>query len=116
MSNSQNHNARKTITRCFAVLPLVMVPNLAMATDFDAKAVMNNMSTQERSAYIAGIVEGMAYDRYLADGKTTDAMGCIYDWLYQNDKTLPAIYDAFERFPDFAPGAIMAAMIEKECG
>lgn len=43
-------------------------------------------------------------------------MTCIYDWFYQNDETPQAILTVFKRFPDYTPGAIIAAMLEKECG
>jgi hypothetical protein len=43
-------------------------------------------------------------------------MACIYDWLYQNEQTLPNIYQAFERFADYTPGAVVAALAERECG
>lgn len=107
-------------SKCLAVvmmgLQIAAATSVARASDFDAEAVLTKMSTVERAAYIAGVVEGLAYARYDKDGQTTDGMGCIYDWLYENDQTLPAIYAAFERFPNYTPGAIIAAMVDKECG
>lgn len=66
--------------------------------------------------YVAGVVEGLAYARYVSDGKTTDGMGCIYDWYYKTDGTFEVVLDAFGRFPDHTAGAVMAALVNKECG
>lgn len=97
-------------------LPILFAPLSATATDFRASRVLNDMSTVERAAYLAGVVEGFAYARYTKDGKQADGMTCIYDWFYQNDETPQAILTVFKRFPDYTPGAIIAAMLEKECG
>jgi hypothetical protein len=82
----------------------------------DAKAVMNKMGHEERGGYLAGIVEGLAYARYVVDGKQTNGMNCIYDWFYKDETSLPSIIDAFDKFPDHYPGAIMAALVKKKCG
>ena len=81
-----------------------------------AGSVMEKMSVEERAAYFAGVIEGLAYARYAKDGKQTEGMACIYNWYYRTNGTLRKIYVAFDRFPDYTPGAVMAAMAEKECG
>ena len=81
-----------------------------------AGVVMEKMDDKERNAYLAGVVEGLAYSRYARDGKKTEGMKCIYDWFYEKKDTHQKIYVAFRRFQDYLPGAVMAAMAEKECG
>lgn len=78
---------------------------------------MEKMTAVERAAYLAGVIEGLAYARYEAEGKVTGGgMRCIYQWFYQGDDTLRKIHAAFERFKDYTPGAVIAAMIKRECG
>lgn len=103
------------IRNAVVALPLAAVPMKVGATDLTAGVVMEKMSAEERNAYLAGVAEGLAYARYLDDGKKTDGMRCIYEWFYK-DGTRVKIHDAFERFSDYLPGAVMAAMVEKECG
>lgn len=95
-------------------LPFLLVAADANATDFTAGIVMTKMSAEERNAYLAGVTEGLAYARYMTEGKGTGGMKCIYEWFYKAG-TRAKIHDAFDRFPDYLPGAVMAAMIEKEC-
>lgn len=97
-----------------AALPFLLLAANANATDFTAGVVMTKMNEKERYTFLAGVAEGLAYARYASDGKTTEGMRCVYDWFYK-DGTMPKIYSAFERFSDYLPGAVMAAMIEKEC-
>ena len=97
-------------------LPLTLAPTMASAQDFTAGVVMEKMSAVERSAYLAGVVEGLAYARYAKDGKQTSGMKCIYAWFYEGDGTLQKIHSAFNRFKDYLPGAVIAAMVERECG
>ncbi len=77
---------------------------------------MEKMDAKERTAFLAGVIEGLAYARYTKDGKNTDGMKCIYSWFYEKEGTGAKIYAAFDRFHDYQPGAVLAAMVEKECG
>jgi hypothetical protein len=43
-------------------------------------------------------------------------MRCVYDWFYEKDGRTQEILDTFKRFSDYLPGAVIAAMVEKECG
>lgn len=86
------------------------------AQDMTAGSIMERMGAEERNAYLSGVIEGLAYARYAKDGKQTDGMACIYEWFYQAEGTRRKIHQAFERFADYTPGAVLAAMVEKECG
>ncbi|WP_439629982.1 hypothetical protein [Shinella sp.] len=96
------------------LLSLGLVPG--QAKDFTAGIVANEMKAEERYPFMAGIVEGLAYARYAANGKDTAAMRCIYDWFYENKERPHEILVAFKRFPDYTAGAVVAAMLTKECG
>lgn len=90
----------------------------ARAQDFTAGFAMDRMEPKERYAYVSGIIEGLAYARYVDDGRDPGkGMRCIYEWYYDNgDAPLVTIYDAFERFRTYLPGTVVAAVVETECG
>ena len=85
-------------------------------TAMTAGVVMEKMPALERLAFVAGIVEGLAYARYAKDGKKTEGMGCVYRWFYDKKDRIDDIYQAFNRFKEHLPGAVVAAMVAKECG
>lgn len=82
---------------------------------------MQKMKSEERFPYIAGVVEGLAYARYLRDGKQPAGMTCIYDWFYKgkdgksSDDNITTIYAAFGRYPDYPPAAIVEVLLDKAC-
>ncbi|MBU2527606.1 MAG: hypothetical protein KKC03_13495 [Bacteroidetes bacterium] len=86
------------------------------AIDFTAKTVMEKMDNTERYAFIAGVVEGLAYARYLNGDKDAEGMKCVYDWFYEGDKTIERIYAAFGEFGDYPPAAVVNALTKKVCG
>jgi len=93
------------------------VPDAATAqTTMTAGVVMEKMPALERIAFVAGVVEGLAYARYSKDGKQTAGMSCIYSWFYDKKDRIQDVYQAFNRFKEHMPGAIVAAMVAKECG
>ena len=73
------------------------------------------MDSAQLTAYITGIIEGIAYSRYLRDTTNTEAMACVYRF-YNSDKMAEDVFHAFERFPDYSPGAVVTALVQKECG
>lgn len=83
---------------------------------------MEKMPARERTAYIIGLVEGLAYARFrkdtIAAGTKTDAgMNCIYGWLYTDSMTaLDRIEAVFRKYSDHFPATLLATMIKKECG
>lgn len=88
----------------------------AHATDFTAGVVMTKMEATKRFSFVAGVVEGLAYSRYIRDDKKAEGMSCIYDWFYKEPKTIDVIYAAFDRYPDHFPGAVVAALANRKCG
>lgn len=90
-------------------------------TAMTAGAILEKMGTDERFAYINGIVEGMAYSRFRKDtlaagAKTETGLNCIYGWYYTGDgKTHASIEATFLKYPDQMPATIIGAMIKREC-
>lgn len=106
----------KNFHRWMGVLVIVAAPTTAMAEDFTAGVVMEKMQPSDRYSFMAGVVEGLAHSRMVKDGGTVSGARCIYQWFYDREATLGEIKQAFEYFKDEMPGAVMAAMVEKECG
>lgn len=92
-----------------------MLASAAPAQDMTAGVVMEKMPADDRYTYVAGIVEGLATARYLADDKQTTGMSCLYRWFYGNSGTAEIIGAAFRRFPEHYPGVIVATLVGKEC-
>jgi hypothetical protein len=86
----------------------------AQAEELNANAVMNLMTPEQRSSYLQGIIEGMAYARYRQDGHEA-GMQCMYKFYYDGDAGPKKVIDAFFKYRDHTPGALMAALLEKEC-
>lgn len=109
-------------------IPAIVAPLLCAATPahpqaMTAEVIMSKMTPEDRYTYMAGIVEGLAYARYRndnkgveEDSKTATGMACVYDWFYKNDANRERIVQAFRKFGSHYPGAIMAALIRKDCG
>lgn len=79
-----------------------------------AGSVIDRMSNEEFMAYIAGITEGLAYARYEEGG--VEAMSCVFDWFYRTPNTIRQVDQAFRQFPDHYPGAVMGALLRRQCG
>ena len=116
MSRIESVKFKKTIRNTLMATPFMLSPFGANATDFTAGIVVEKMDAKQRYSFVAGIIEGLAYARYAKDGKRTEGMKCVYDFLYEKEGATEKIYAAFDRFKDYLPGAVIAAMVEKECG
>jgi hypothetical protein len=87
-----------------------------------AEVVLNEMPVRERYAYVAGIVEGLAYARFRKDSleagsKVETGLRCIKNWFYNGEsKTMLEIQDSFAAYPNLPPVVIVAAMTKTECG
>lgn len=110
-----SHNKYAACLSGVLVIIPVMISSVG-ATDVTAKAVMQKMPIAERAPYIAGVVEGVAFARYLASGKKVEALDCVYDWFTGKPETLGTIIAAFDRYGDFTPGAIIWELVKKKCG
>lgn len=110
------HAARRAVVR-LAMLGLPMAVPAFADTPMTAGVLMQNMPARERYAFAAGVVDGLAYARFQKDNKQSEGMQCIYDWFYKGTgQTMLRIEQAFENFPDYPPGSVIAVMAKKECG
>ncbi|MBB4267912.1 hypothetical protein [Roseospira visakhapatnamensis] len=85
-------------------------------TELTAGVVLQRMNTTQRFSFIAGIVEGLSYARYLRDGKDPAGMACINTWFYDDTKgAIEQVYTAFGTFPDHPPAAVMFVLLNQVC-
>lgn len=96
------------------LLTLGIVPQ-AQARDFTAGVVMEEMDAADRFTYVAGVIEGLAYARFAADGQKPEGMVCIYDWFYESGDAMTKIEATFIKYGTYLPGAVLAAMLKKRC-
>lgn len=86
-----------------------------------AGAVLKDMPVPERTAYITGVVDGLAYSRFrkdtLASGsKDERGMNCILGWFHKDSlATLLRIEATFKKYADEYPPILLALMVKKEC-
>lgn len=101
-------------------MPLVisqMASNARADETFNAGHFLDKMNTAEQYNYISGLVEGLAYARFLKDKPDETGMKCIHDWLYKDAKgSWMQIKQAFERFRKYPPPVVVHVLIKKKCG
>lgn len=81
-----------------------------------AGVILERMNSEERFAYMAGIVEGLAYARRLADGGDRTGEGCLFNWFYRSDATTAKILEAFRRYPQEYAAPIILTLSKRTCG
>lgn len=100
----------------FIAAASISTTSLANSERLTAGVILTKLSQEERFSYVAGVVEGLAYARYFAEGKTTESLDCIFNWFYREDGTTEKIYAAFDRYPNQPAGALIAVLIRTKCG
>lgn len=89
----------------------------AQAEKVDAGFVLNNMDAKHRSGFIAGIIEGLAYARFLRDKPDEKGMRCVTGWFYKDTaKRWKTIKVVFAKHPDKPPTVLLHLLVKKECG
>ncbi len=81
----------------------------------NAGYLLNKMSSNEQVNFIAGVVEGLAFSRWLKDRPDDTGIKCIYKWA-GNKKKWNQIDAFFAKHPEKAIGPLLYILIKKECG
>lgn len=84
-------------------------------TPMTAGVIAERMEFEDRFLFAAGLVEGIAFNRYQMGNQDVDAMTCIFDWFYSGQRRTDLIFEAFGRFPDYTAGAVVAALTNRAC-
>ncbi|MCV6575107.1 MAG: hypothetical protein OIF58_05165 [Cohaesibacter sp.] len=96
---------------------IAVTPAQAYRGGLTTDIALKVMEKKELHAYISGLVEGLAYARYVQDGKDADkGMKCILDWYYKTEEAAPKVLRAFVHFKGLTANAVVGALIKKECG
>ncbi len=89
----------------------------ANAGSLNAGFVLNEMNNDQRQSYIAGVIEGIAYSRFLKERPNETGMNCIYNWYYDGTaKKIKLVRAWFSRHLDKPVGPLLYVLIKKECG
>lgn len=89
----------------------------AQADGLKASFVLDEMDTNQTNAYLSGVVEGLAYARYINDNRQPElGMKCILDWYYNGGKTASKLVRALNHFKDHSANAVVGVLAKKECG
>ncbi|MBI1290184.1 hypothetical protein GC173_02925 [bacterium] len=87
-----------------------------------ARMVVEEMPVRERTSYIAGVVDGLAYARFRKDTltkgeKDESGMKCILEWFRADSLAkLQRIEATFKKYGDEYPPILLTLMVKKECG
>ena len=94
-----------------------MAPGIVNAQSLNAGAVMNDMNSDQRVGYVSGVIEGLAYSRFIRDNPNETGMKCIYDWYYKDNAELweSTLFPIFEKYKDRPVGVILYVLTEKAC-
>ena len=100
-----------------AALACAVLAAPAQAKNLNAGYVLNEMTGDQRVSYVEGIVDGLAYARFLRDRPDDTGYLCIVGW-YQNDSAekWKLVRKWLSRHPDKPVPLLMYLMIKKECG
>ena len=79
--------------------------------------ILEKTSPEHQVGYINGVVEGLAYARFLRDHPDETGMRCIYDWYLKGDgRNQKRIIAWLERHSEQRVGVLMHVLIRQECG
>lgn len=87
------------------------------AAALTADYVQNEMPSDQRSGYLSGMVDGLAYARWLSDRPNETGMQCIYSWFYDGGiERQRQINEWFERHSDKPVDALLYVLMKRDCG
>ena len=95
-----------------------MLIRLGAAQALTVTEIRKNLTPAEQIHYVTGLVEGLAFARWLADNKDSSGMACIWDWYLGEDsqKRIAQQRAMFDKHPDQHVSTLVYAMIKKKCG
>lgn len=94
---------------------LLLMSEIAWA--FKADEVLNKMGDKDKYNYVAGLIDGFAYARFVKDKPDREGMECIHDWYYTDlDESWSSIKYWFARYPDKPAEPLLYVLINRECG
>ena len=116
-------NERLILSKYKYILAIIFVAmfmntQIALANDMlDAGFVLREMKTEQQFAFVSGVIEGLAYARFLRDRPNEAGMQCISRWLH-SDATgrWQLIEKLFTKHHDKPPAVLLHVLMKKQCG
>jgi hypothetical protein len=113
--DTHRRSAKNQVFACSIVLVVLGSTNVAHAQT--AGDVLDKMPAEQQASYVAGVIEGLAYARFLRDKPDETGMQCIYDWYYGSGaEKWGEIEQWFRRHADKPVGPLVHVLTERECG
>lgn len=82
-----------------------------------ADDVLNKMDSDQRYFFLAGLIEGMGYARFLREKPETTGSKCIYNWYFEGgEANKRKIKTWFERHLDKPASTLLYVLVKKDCG
>ena len=82
-----------------------------------ADDVLNKMNTDHQTSYVAGVIGGLAYSRFLRDKPDQSGMDCIYRWYYgSGSEKWTQIETWFSRHLEKEAEPLLYVLVKRECG
>ena len=108
------------IYKQFSLIMVILVAGVIygkVAFALTADEVLNKMNFDERHGYLAGVIEGLAQARWVADKPDDAGYNCIYDWYYKGGKEREELVNTWlNRHPDKSASGLIYVLVKKECG
>lgn len=104
------------------MLVIVAGASPSYAAAMTAGKLMSDTPVAERTMYIMGVLDGLAFARFrhdtLAKGERDESgMNCILGWAQENSLArLMNIEATLNAYPDEYPITVLGAMVRQECG
>ncbi len=100
----------------FAIILWMVFGSTNISHAQTAGDLLNKMNADQQSSYVAGVIEGLAYSRFLQDKPDETGMQCIYSW-YHNGKVekWKQMQQWFAKHSDKPVGLLLHVLIKKEC-
>ena len=116
MLNACNHKIKSylyAISLCLLTAFSAVPVNALTAED-----VMKKMTQDQRSSFLLGVIEGLAFSRYVKDKPNTKGMECIHDWKYgsKGDTNTLRMLDLFDKRPKQPVVPLLYVLIKQDCG
>lgn len=79
--------------------------------------VFSKLGKKQQYSYVAGVVEGLGYARFLRDKPNETGSTCIYNWFYKGGgERWDEIKKWFEKHNEKSAPTVLNAMVRKSCG
>lgn len=91
--------------------------NVSYSKNLDAGFVLNEMNNDQQVSYVEGIIDGLAYARFLRDRPDQSGYKCIINW-HQTEprKKWRLTREWLKRHPDKPTPVLIYQMTKKVCG